>query len=267
MSLLRFAARSLLASYFVASGVKAIRNPEPFVAAAEPLADRFVPMVKQYAPDQVAGFIPEDAATLVRVNGLAQVIGGVALATGKGRRLGATMLAASLIPSTIAKHPFWAAESREERATEKAAFLKNASLLGGVLLASVDTEGRPSLAYRAQKGGQALSRDTRKATKRLSTNAGDLAEEALAGGAALVTAVAASSRAAKQQAGKDWKSAKATARKQTAEALEAAQKAAKQAKKDGAKQLKLAKKEGVKQLKVAKKTAKKVGKNISLGEN
>src|SRR4051794_12733033 len=106
MTLLRAVARTMLASYFVVSGVKAIKDPAPLVPAAEPLADRFVPLVKQYAPEQFANLIPEDAATLVRVNGAAQVLGGLALATGKGRRMGALLLAASILPSTVAKHPF-----------------------------------------------------------------------------------------------------------------------------------------------------------------
>ena len=50
MTLLRAAARTMLASYFVASGVKALRDPDSLVPAAEPLIDQIVPLVKQYAP-------------------------------------------------------------------------------------------------------------------------------------------------------------------------------------------------------------------------
>src|SRR3712207_5581509 len=107
MTLLRAASRTMLASYFVTSGIKAFRQPEPLVPAAEPVADRLVTLVKRYAPAQVAGYVPEDTRTLVRVNGAAQALGGLALASGKGRRLGALVLAASLVPSTLAKYPFW----------------------------------------------------------------------------------------------------------------------------------------------------------------
>src|SRR4051794_21229485 len=107
MTLLRAASRTMLASYFVTSGYKAVRHPDLLVEAAEPVADRVVPVVKKYAPAQVAGFVPEDTKMLVRLNGAAQVVGGLALATGKGRRLGAVVLAATLVPSTVAKHPFW----------------------------------------------------------------------------------------------------------------------------------------------------------------
>ena len=54
MTLLRAGARTMLASYFIVNGVKAVRNPDPLVPAAEPVADRVVPLVKKYAPQQVA---------------------------------------------------------------------------------------------------------------------------------------------------------------------------------------------------------------------
>ena len=119
MTLLRAVARTMLASYFVSSGIKAIRDPEALVPAAEPLVDRVVPLIKEYTPEQVASFVPENTATLVRLNGAAQLVGGIALATGKGRRLGALLLAGSLLPSTIAKHPFWTVQDPEERAQDR----------------------------------------------------------------------------------------------------------------------------------------------------
>ena len=263
MSLLRAIPRTMLASYFVAAGIKAIRNPESLVPAAEPLVDRVVPLVKEYTPEQVAGYIPENTVTLVRINGIAQLVGGAALATGKGRRLGALLLAGSLIPSTIAKHPFWTVQDPEERAQDRTHFLKNVSLLGGVLLASQDTEGRPSLAWRAQRGGESIAKETRRASKKLSKStskasgsASELAEAAVAGGAALVGAVAESSRRVRKQAAKQLREAKALAAKQAEEAQEAAAKAAKKAKKEARKELKV----------VAKK-ATKIGKNVHLGEN
>ncbi len=245
MTLLRAGARTMLASYFIVNGVKAVRNPDPLVPAAEPVADRVVPLVKKYAPQQVAAVVPEDTASLVRANGAAQVVGGLALASGKGRRLGALLLAGSLVPSTLAKHPFWSRTDPEERALDRSQFLKNVSLLGSVLLAAGDTEGRPSLAYRAQKGGHSIAKETRKARKSLAKSTSGLAksttgvaDEALAGGAALVGAVVASSRAAKKKAAKELKYARELAAKEAAELREAAEKAAKNAKKHQRKQQK-----------------------------
>jgi uncharacterized membrane protein YphA (DoxX/SURF4 family) len=261
MSLLRAIPRTMLASYFVAAGIKAIRDPESLVPAAEPLVDRVVPLVKDYAPEQVAGYVPENAVTLVRIHGLTQVVGGAALATGKGRRLGALLLAGSLIPSTIAKHPFWTVQDPDARAQDRSHFLKNVSLLGGVLLAAQDTEGRPSLAWRARKGGETIAKETRKASKKLSKSTGsvtdtatELAEAAVATGVALVEALGDSSRKLQKQASRQLKEAKAVAVQTAEEMQEAAAKAAKKAKKEAKKQAKAQKKS--KELK-----------NVQLGEN
>jgi uncharacterized membrane protein YphA (DoxX/SURF4 family) len=263
MTFLRAIPRVMLASYFFSSGIKAIRDPESLVPAAEPLTDRVVPLVKEYTPEQVATFVPENTVTLVRAFGVAQVLGGTALATGKGRRLGALLLAGTLVPSTIAKHPFWKVQDPEERAQDRNHFLKNVSLLGGVLIASADTEGKPSLAWRAQKSREKLAKETRKASKKLTKGtsnvageAGELAEAAVATGAALVTAVADSSRKLQKQAAKQLEEAKATAARQAEEAQEEAAKTAKRVKK-----------EAKKQAKVVKKKAKELGENVQLGEN
>ncbi|GAB3767965.1 DoxX family membrane protein [Microlunatus parietis] len=232
MTLLRAAARTLLASYFVVSGVKAVKDPDSLVPAAQPIADKVVPLVKDYAPDTVARYIPEDAATLIRINGALQLAGGFALATGKGRRLGALLLAASLVPSTIAKHPFWTRDNPEEEAVDKAHFLKNASLLGGVLLAAGDTEGKPSLAWRARRGSEALARDTKKSGRKAVKEGREFAEEALASGALLAGTVVAGSRRARKQAAKDLKKAREVAEKQAAEARKVAEKQAAEFKKN-----------------------------------
>ena len=292
MTLLRAAYRTMLASYFIASGVKALRDPDSLVPHAEPLTDRVVPLIKEYAPQQVAGYIPEDAKTLVRVNGATQVVGGLALASGKGRRMGALLLAGSLVPSTIAKHPFWSRSDPEQRAEDQHQFLKNVSLLGGVLLASRDTEGKPGIAWRAQKGGQAIAKSTGKASDKLAKKAealtdggSDFADAALATGAALVSTVVATSKKARKEATKQFARAQEAAAEQAEEARKAALKAAKQAKKDAPKQLKAAKKAAATQAEEAKKLAlearktaeatakkarrqgKKVAKNIDLGQN
>lgn|SRR5215211_611039 len=263
MTLLRAIPRTMLASYFVAAGIKAIRDPESLVPAAEPLVDRVVPLVKEYAPEQVSGYVPENTVTLVRINGIAQVMGGAALATGRGRRLGALLLAGSLIPSTIAKHPFWTVQDPDERAQHRSHFLKNVSLLGGVLLASQDTEGKPSLVWRARRGGETIAKETRRASKKLSKStsraaggASDLAEAAVVTGAALLEAVSESSRKLQKQAARQLKEAKATAARQAEEAQEAAAKAAKKAKK-----------EAKKQAKTVTKKAKELAENVQLGEN
>ena len=273
MTLLRAAYRTMLASYFISSGVKAVRNPAPLAPLAEPVAGKLVPFVKKYAPDEVAGFVPEDPKTLVRLNGALQIAGGLALATGKGRRVGALLLAGSLVPSTLAKYPFWS-QSGEEAAASRSHFAKNVSLLGGVLLASRDTEGKPGIAWRAQAGGHAIAKSTSRATKKLthsgttdklakqasdlgdslSETAGDVASKtsdlagaAVAGGVALLGAAEVATRGTRKKARKQLKVAQEAAAKQAKITGKQLAVQAKEAQKVAAKQAAEAKKAAVKQ--------------------
>jgi putative oxidoreductase len=142
MSISRRIARPMLASMFIAGGLDAIQSPEGKVKAAaavtEPLKARFP-------------LLPEDTATLVRLNGIVQVGAGGLLALGRFRRLAAWALAASVIPTTYAGHRFWEEVDEETRAQQRVHFLKNLGLLGGLILAAADTEGAPSLGWRARR--------------------------------------------------------------------------------------------------------------------
>ncbi|MFG1628505.1 DoxX family protein [Kribbella sp. NPDC049227] len=178
MTVVRALARPLLSMIFVAQGVNSIRNPEPLVPKAQPVTDRLVPMVKNVAPAQIADRIPETTVNLVRLNGAVQVLGGLALASGKGRRTGAAVLAATLIPVTVAGHPFWQVKDKEARTVHRIQFMKNLGLFGGLLLAAVDTEGKPGVAWRATHGARAAKRETRRGAKAAKREAKQLAREA-----------------------------------------------------------------------------------------
>lgn len=156
MSLVRLVARPMLASIFVLQGVKTLRDPETATAEAKPVTDRMTPLLEKYAPQ-----LPTDTRSLVRINAGVNVGAGLMLATGRLPRLSALALAASLVPSTLAAHPFWQAEDQDERRRQRVEFLKNVGLAGGLMLASVDTVGRPGLRWRA---GRAAS-DTRRAAR------------------------------------------------------------------------------------------------------
>ncbi|MBK8445870.1 MAG: DoxX family protein [Micropruina sp.] len=154
MSLLRFAARTMLASFFVVNGLKALRDPDPLVSATEPIANTFLPLAEKTLPPQAAAYLPEDARGLVKVSAVAQIVGGVSLATGFGRRIGAAVLAVSMVPELLASNPFG---SSEKKGTDT--FVRDVALTGGVLLAAGDTEGHPNLAYRAKTRADALGRE------------------------------------------------------------------------------------------------------------
>lgn len=151
--LIRRIARPMLASVFIASGIKALRNPELLAETAQP----FVSKAQDVLPDEVVEPIPSDTVTMVRINGAVQLGGGVLLAAGKFPRIAALGLAGSLVPTTLAGHDFWNKSDPQERQFHQTQFLKNVSLLGGLIITAVDTEGKPSLAWRSRKAAEHAS--------------------------------------------------------------------------------------------------------------
>ena len=87
-----------------------------------------------------------DPLLLARATAGVQLLAAAALATGRAPRTSAAVLAATLVPSTVAAHPFWAAPDAETKRHDIHQSAKNASIVGGLILAAVDTEGRPGLA-------------------------------------------------------------------------------------------------------------------------
>jgi uncharacterized membrane protein YphA (DoxX/SURF4 family) len=152
--ILRRMARPLLASIFVSGGVTALRQREQHVSMAKPFLDRTVGKAADALPDEV----PTEPETIVTIDAVVKIGAGMLLALGRLPRLAALMLAASLIPTTLAGHPFWELDDPKERSAQRIQFLKNLGLLGGLLLASADTEGKPSLGWRARRGAHDLTK-------------------------------------------------------------------------------------------------------------
>lgn len=160
MTPLRSFARGMLAAIFVAEGFNALRQPERLVQRAKPVTDQLAPTLKSIHPA-----IPTDPKTLVRINGGVQLTAALLLATGRASTPAAAALAASLVPTTIAGHPFWTYEDPEQRRTQRIMFLKNAGLLGGLIFAALDHEGRPGLSWRAGDLSRRAQRGTKRAYK------------------------------------------------------------------------------------------------------
>ncbi len=158
MTATRLIARPLLASTFVVGGIAALKNAQAAALKAKPVTDRLRPLLEKAAP-QVK--IPEDTVTLVRINAVAQILAAGALARGRAPRLSSTVLAASLLPTTAAGHQFWKESDPEARANQQIHFFKNLSMLGGLILATVDTEGRPGVAWRARRAASDVGREVK----------------------------------------------------------------------------------------------------------
>jgi putative oxidoreductase len=128
----RALARVLTGSTYALLGADAFRQPGGRVGTAGPV----LASVRRVAP------LPDDDELLVRANGAAMVVGGTALALGRVPRLAAAVLAASMVPTTLAGHSYWAHEDPAARAQQRIQFHKNLAMIGGLLLAVLDAPDR-----------------------------------------------------------------------------------------------------------------------------
>jgi len=152
-------ARPMMASMFVVGGVNALKNADALAIKAKKVTDRVVPLAQRALPTAP---IPTDAATLVRINAVAQMGAATALATGTAPRVASAVLAATLVPTTISGHPFWEETDPQVKTTQRVQFFKNVSMFGGLLLAAADTEGKPGLAWRASHAVRAARKESRR---------------------------------------------------------------------------------------------------------
>jgi uncharacterized membrane protein YphA (DoxX/SURF4 family) len=162
MAVSRLLARPMLASMFISGGVDAALKPEARAQLAGPVLDRLQPLLQRVAPQ-----LPSDPVALVRINGVVQAVAGLAIATGRAPRLSATVLAATLVPTTVAGHRFWEESDPAQKRNQRVHFLKNLSMLGGLMIAAGDTEGQPGVAWRARRA----ARDARREAKHLAATA------------------------------------------------------------------------------------------------
>lgn len=156
MTVSRRIARPMLASMFVVGGVNALKNASKLGPKAADVTERLMPLVKKALPTAP---IPEDPITLVRINAAVQIGAAAALATGRAPRLASTTLALSLVPTTVAGHRFWAESDPTQKANQRLHFFKNISMLGGLMLAAVDTDGKPGVAWRARRAAKDVRRE------------------------------------------------------------------------------------------------------------
>ena len=146
MTIVRRVARPLLAAPLIQSGVEVARHPGPRAEAAKPVLN------------QVAGplRLPNDPVMVVRAAGAVTAAAGSLLAIGRLPRLSALAIVATA-PVVQPVEPFWKEKDPALRREKQATFVKTLGLIGGALLATVDTEGKPSVAYRGRKARKAAA--------------------------------------------------------------------------------------------------------------
>jgi uncharacterized membrane protein YphA (DoxX/SURF4 family) len=141
----------MLGSVFAIQGLDTLLHPEQVAPVAEPVV---TPLAENVPA------VPDSVEQNVRINGAVQVAGGTLLAIGRLPRLASLAIAASLIPTTLAGHRFWETDDPQDRKQQRIQFLKNLSILGGLLVAAADTHGKPSLAWRGRHAVSDVRRDT-----------------------------------------------------------------------------------------------------------
>jgi putative oxidoreductase len=125
----RALARILSGAVYISAGYEAARAPGGRVGKASDTLSK----IRGVLP------LPVDDELIVRANGAAQLTAGTTLALGIKPRLSAAVLAASLLPTTIAGHAFWTIEDPLERRSQQLQFLKNMAMFGGLLFATIDS--------------------------------------------------------------------------------------------------------------------------------
>ncbi|RJF43255.1 DoxX family protein [Actinomyces sp. 2119] len=141
MNLLRALVRPMLAAPFIADGIDAVTRPQRHVEKFEKVA----PTLER------AGLPPlltSDTRLLTRLSGAASLLAGLGLASGRAPRTSAAVLAVVNTPLTLVNYPVWTAHDPAERRDSVSGLLRGAAVGAGLVLATVDRQGKPSLAWR-----------------------------------------------------------------------------------------------------------------------
>lgn len=142
----------MLAAAFISQGVDSLRRPMSAADAARPT---LVGLRK--LPEPVSSRVPESPESFARVTAAAQVGGGLLLASGRLPRLASAMLAATVLPANLGSHMFWSESDPVAKTRQRHEFMIDLSLLGGLMIASVDTAGKPSLGWRGRRAARRVS--------------------------------------------------------------------------------------------------------------
>jgi len=150
--LIRRIARPLLSVAFIGQGIDSLLNPKPAAEAAAPMVDGL-----RALPDPVGSVIPSDPQTFAQINAAVQIGGGLLLATGKAPRVASAALAFTVLPANLGAHMFWSESDPQLKTEKRKEFMTDLSLLGGLMIASADTAGKPSLGWRGRRAAERLS--------------------------------------------------------------------------------------------------------------
>ena len=141
--LVRRVARPLLSSWFVSTGLDALRHPSHHVASARPAADAVTRAAGLRRP-----LTDRELTWAVRAHGGATVLAAASLAVGRAPRTSGLALAALTAPLVAVHQPLAGRQLDPERV---APFVQSLGALGAALLAGADTAGSPSFGWRVRQ--------------------------------------------------------------------------------------------------------------------
>ncbi|OKL50186.1 DoxX family protein [Boudabousia marimammalium] len=136
MNILRTLIRPMIAAPFIADGVDAVRRPKAHTKKMQPYA----PLLRRCGLSYVA----DNPVLATRVTGVATIVAGSLLAVGKFPRTSAAVLTAISIPTSVIQ------TSAEKTTADKiSSGIHRGALTGAMVLAALDRQGEPSVAWRA----------------------------------------------------------------------------------------------------------------------
>lgn len=211
--LVRRIARPLFAAWFLSEGLDAVRRPDPHMARTDAAWETLGRGRLPEPPDD------DRLRLLVRVHGAAMALAALMLALGRAPRSAALALAALTVPLAVVNQPFGASArvvatasdaavaatahgSRRrfgrpigatggvaaasvraggaDRSAVRERFVRNLTMIGGALIAGLDHEGRPGLAWRVghARTDRAAAREAKRALAAASREAKAAVREA-----------------------------------------------------------------------------------------
>lgn len=171
MSLIRRIARPALAAPFIVEGVRTAITPD----RAEVAPGTFDQVDGALEKTSTPAFV--DTRTLLRVSGAVAATAGVLFAVGKSPRAAATVLLLTTTVGVSGRKKVWELKGTE-RTEEIQSILKDVALLGAVMIAAVDRDGKPSFAYQLGKYRDQAQKSAEKTQHQIEKKADDLSKKA-----------------------------------------------------------------------------------------
>jgi uncharacterized membrane protein YphA (DoxX/SURF4 family) len=136
---IRRLARQLIGAAFIDSGVAALRG------------------IDQRATRTESNGTPEPLSATRAVAGT-QIASGILLALNRVPRLASLVLALSVVPDAVTTHDFWTEKDGDSQRAKRSLFGRDVGLLGGLLVAAIETGGRESVPHRAVRTSKHAAR-------------------------------------------------------------------------------------------------------------